>query len=66
MNVIDVKDGGLAVAKSDTRSITVGVINLVVSRGGASPETITGYCRKEAKQGILNVMKQIIWEQPTG
>lgn len=65
MNVIDVKDGGDAMAKTDTRSLTVGVIHLVVSRRGAAPETITGYCRKEAKQGILNVMKQIIWEQPT-
>jgi len=25
--------------------------------------SITGYCRREAKQGILNVIKQIIWEQ---
>ncbi len=65
MNVIDVKDGGLAVAKTDTRSITVGVIQLVVAAGDAEPETITGYCRREAKQGILNVIKQIIWEQPT-
>lgn len=64
MNVIDVKDGGIALAKTDTRSLTIGVIQLVVSNGGAAPETITGYCRKEAKQGILNVMKQIIWEQP--
>ncbi len=65
MNVIDVKDGGLAVAKTDERSITVGVIQLVVAAGDAKPETITGYCRREAKQGILNVIKQIIWEQPT-
>jgi len=64
MNVIDVKDGGLAMAKTDTRSITVGVIQLVVSNRGAKPETITGYCRREAKEGIMNVIKQIIWEQP--
>ena len=65
MNVIDVKDGGLAVAKTDERSITVGVIQLVVAAGDAEPETLTGYCKKESKQGILNVIKQIIWEQPT-
>jgi len=65
MNVIDVKDGGLAVAKTDTRSITVGVIQLIVSDSESKPSTITGYCRREAKQGILNVIKQIIWEQPT-
>ena len=63
MNVIDVKDGGLAVAKSDTRSITVGVIDLVVTRGGADPETLRGYCKKELKPEIMNALKKIVWEQ---
>ena len=64
MNLIDVKNGGLVMVKTEHRIITVGVIQLVVSNRGAKPETITGYCRREAKEGIMNVIKQIIWEQP--
>lgn len=64
MNVIDIKDGGLAVAKTDARSLTVGVIDLVVSRRGAEPETLRGYCRREMKSEIISTLKQIVWEQP--
>lgn len=63
MTVVDVKDGGLAIAKSDTRTITVGVIDLVVTRGGADPETLRGYCRRDKKSEYINIMKkEIVWE----
>ena len=64
MTTIDIKDGGLAVARSDTRSITVGVIDFVVTRGDAGPEVLRGYCRKDKKAEYINILKkEIVWEQ---
>ncbi len=61
MTLVDVQDGGLA--RNEKYDVTVGVINLLVSRGGAAPEKITGYCSRENKSAILNILKsQIVWQ----
>lgn len=61
MTLIDIKDAGLA--SNNKYDVTVGVIDLVVTRRGAEPETLRGYCRPEAKPVIISTLKKIIWEQ---
>jgi hypothetical protein len=63
MNIIDVHDGGLAT--NEKANVTVGVINMIVTNGDATPETITGYCRPEIKQSLIRILNnEIAWEQP--
>ena len=61
MTLIDIKDAGLA--RNVKYDVTVGVIDLVVTRRGADPERLRGYCLPEAKPGIISTLRQIIWEQ---
>lgn len=56
MNLIDVKDGGLV--HNEKYGVTVGVINLVVTRGDSYPEIMQGLCNPEDKENYIHRLKK--------
>lgn len=62
MEVIGAFDGGTTTIHHKGRPFNVGVIHLRITKGEV-PETITGYCRLNHKEGILKYLSRIAWEK---
>ena len=58
--VIGVFDGGSTIIKHKGHPANVGVIHLRIAKGEV-PETITGYCRLNHKEGIIKYLGRIAW-----
>lgn len=58
--VIGVYDGGSTIIKHNGHPANVGVIHLRITKGEV-PETITGFCRPNHKEGIIKYLNRIAW-----